>query len=186
LPIGALWKLNIPSKNVLGHWYFTKLLVPSLLAADEPRVVHTASLASRGGVIQFDTMRGKDAARSTKSTAWLYNQSKLGNVIVAREFAQRYPGIVSTSLNPGNIRTELTRHVNAPEWFLHAFRQLLLYPVELGAVTQLYAGTAPEAKDLNGQYLVPWARLAKPNPLVHDAELCARVWDWCEDQVKDL
>ena len=38
-----------------------------------------------------------------------------GNVVVARELARRYGDkIVSTSLNPGNIRTDLLRHF--PLW----------------------------------------------------------------------
>jgi retinol dehydrogenase-12 len=41
-----------------------------------------------------------------------------GNVVVARELARRYGDkIVSTSLHPGTVRTELVRHL---PWFLCA------------------------------------------------------------------
>lgn len=76
-----------------------------------------------------------------------------------------------------------------------------LYPVSLGALTQLYAGTAPEAAAMSGQvrkflarvseaenssaqFLVPWAR---PGPLsrkADDVELAQRMWDWLQAQVE--
>lgn len=42
-----------------------------------------------------------------------------GNVVVALELARRYrdQGIVSTSLNPGNIKTDLQRHL---PWFVQS------------------------------------------------------------------
>ena len=49
------------------------------------------------------------------SLTWLQ-----GNIVVARELARRYGDkIVSTSLHPGSIRTELWRHV--PGWLLSLF-----------------------------------------------------------------
>lgn len=33
----------------------------------------------------------------------------------------------------------------------------MLHPTAMGAITQLWAGTSPEAVNLNGKYLVPWA-----------------------------
>lgn len=34
---------------------------------------------------------------------------------------------------------------------------VVLHPTAMGAITQLWAGTSPEAVNLNGKYLVPWA-----------------------------
>ncbi len=55
----------------------------------------------------------------------------------------------------------------------------------MGALTQLYAGTSPETADANGQYFIPWARRGKANKIAADPELGARLWEWCEAQVKD-
>ncbi|KAH7101378.1 hypothetical protein BKA62DRAFT_703584 [Auriculariales sp. MPI-PUGE-AT-0066] len=174
--------------NVLGHYYLIKLLMPAILAAHEPRIILTSSAASATGKIDFDAMDDKvSGARTKKSTIGLYSQSKLGDVILSKELTRRFAdkGVVSLSLNPGGIDTELTRHLGLPSW-LSWLQPLILYPVTYGAITQLYAGTAPEAKDLNGQYLIPWARIGKANPLASDAALGEKVWDWCEAQVKDL
>ena len=115
--------------NVLGHFYFTKLLLPVLLETaksspdNKARVVNTSSIGHEllDG-IHFDTLlhspEGQDneaveKARKKLGTSQLYNQSKIGNVIHARELAKRYgdQGLVVTSCNPGNLRTDLQRNV---------------------------------------------------------------------------
>jgi len=115
----------------------------------------------------------------------MYTQSKLGNVLFSNELAQRYgdKGIISTSLNPGNLRSDLQRHISALENFL---LWPILRPVSFGALTQLWAGTSPEGLELNGKYLVPWARIGVPNPITEDPKLAEELWKWMEEQVENI
>lgn len=46
----------------------------------------------------------------------------------------------------------------------------LLYSSELGALTQLYANTAPETGEEGGQYYVPWARKGATAPAADSLE----------------
>lgn len=67
--------------NVLGHFYLTKLLLPTLLATATPenpaRVINTSSLASLGvSTIDFNTVKDSPA-RKKFGTSNLYSQSKL-------------------------------------------------------------------------------------------------------------
>lgn len=70
--------------NVLGHAYFTKLLLPALLAAAQrsssgiARVVNVSSSAHEMGArtIDFDTLEDSPA-RKELGTTLLYGQSKL-------------------------------------------------------------------------------------------------------------
>jgi len=55
-----------------------------------------------------------------------------------------------------------------------------------GAITSLYAGTTADAGNLNGKYLTAWARVTLPHPKALNVEVQKRMWDWCEDQVKDI
>ncbi|TDL27094.1 NAD-binding protein [Rickenella mellea] len=176
--------------NVIGHFYFTKLLLPTLLetAKTSPdgkvRVVNTSSSMHMFANLHFDTFRdGKK--RAQMRTTKLYAQSKLGNVAFARELARRYgdQGIVSTSLNPGNLKTDLQRHVPS---LLRKILDLSLYPAPYGALTQLYAGTSPGGADLNGKYLIPWARVGTARKDSSDPETGVSLWEWLEEQVKDL
>ncbi|KAG9109879.1 hypothetical protein FRC07_008249, partial [Ceratobasidium sp. 392] len=63
---------------------------------------------------------------------------------------------------------------------------ILLYSASQGALTQLYAGTIPEARYLNGKFLIPWAREKDPGPLANDTNLSAKLWDWCAEQAKGV
>ena len=67
--------------NVLGHWYFTELLLPALLAVhqEEPgqkaRVITTSSLASYIDTIHWDTIKDTPQRRKVALDG-LYNRSK--------------------------------------------------------------------------------------------------------------
>ncbi|KIJ65114.1 hypothetical protein HYDPIDRAFT_131388 [Hydnomerulius pinastri MD-312] len=176
--------------NVLGHFYFTKLLLPTMIETaktssdGKARVVTTSSSGHLFGNLDFETF--KDGPKRRKPTNSLYCQSKFGNVVFATELARRYgdQGIVSTSLNPGNIKSDLQRHVPAiARSFINTF---VLWDTPKGALTQLYAGTAPAAAELNGKYLVPWARVSSPRKETQDPELGKKLWNWLEEEVKDI
>jgi retinol dehydrogenase 12 len=55
---------------------------------------------------------------------------------------------VSISLHPGNIQTDLARSAGSMTQILG---RLITYPISYGAITPLYAGTAPAAGELNGK-----------------------------------
>lgn len=185
--------------NVMGHWYLTKLLLPVLLeaASHSPpksvRVVHLSSvvsyLACEGGLIFGSFKDGPE--RNSLSEYELYIQSKFGNIVVSNEFHRRYAerGLVSISVNPGNINSELHRHIDEST-ILGFLRKLIgpvvLYPPKLGALTQLYAATAEEAGNYGGKFLIPWARVGKPRPESDDIRLGNDLWTWLEEQVEDF
>ncbi|TBU26106.1 NAD(P)-binding protein [Dichomitus squalens] len=174
--------------NVVGHFYFTELLMPALLAGvktspdHHARVITTASSGAYLETLHFETFRDGPERRKL-STEALYYQTKHANVIVARQIAKRYAdkGIISVSVNPGNIKTELQRYV--PSLRRKILDTLLLYPAPYGALTQLFAGTMPEALNYNGEFLIPWARLGKCRPEAYDDAVGEQLWKWLEDEV---
>ncbi|KZO92784.1 NAD-P-binding protein [Calocera viscosa TUFC12733] len=179
--------------NVLGHGYLTLLLLPLLQstakAHGSARVVTTSSAghtqAPKGG---FDYATLKDGpVRREKYGSWtMYFQSKWGNVVFAKELQRRYgnEGIVSIVVHPGLIRTELGRYMDG---LLPWMFSKLAYPADpLGAVTQLWGGTAPETLSLGGQYLVAFARLGKARKDTESPEAAKALWEWIEEQVKDV
>ncbi|KAK9388448.1 hypothetical protein V1515DRAFT_552650, partial [Lipomyces mesembrius] len=88
----------------------------------------------------------------TQSGWHLYGQSKAGDILLAHEFAKHVAdkGIVSVSLNPGNLRTALQRNVGRSSRFIARF----------GALTETFAGLAPQVAKTNGGYVIPWGRVA--------------------------
>jgi retinol dehydrogenase-12 len=101
--------------NVLGHFYFNKLLLPLLVATAmkdgiPSRVIVTSSsvstMADKSIPIDFATLKEKDGSeRRKKGTIALYAQSKFANVLYAKGLASRYDKehIISISLDPGVI-----------------------------------------------------------------------------------
>ncbi|KAG8909508.1 hypothetical protein FRC02_007749, partial [Tulasnella sp. 418] len=87
--------------------------------------------------------------------------------------------IISNSLNPGNFVSNLTRHVSPALEYLLSWIQ---YPSHYGALTQLWAGTSPEAKDYNGEFFVPWARLGTAGRYLKTRGEGEKLWDWIEEQ----
>lgn len=88
--------------NHLGHFLLTNLMVDILKASAPSRVVVVSSILHRIGTIK------KDDLNSEKSYwKWtVYGQSKLANVLFARELSKRLQGtgVTANSLHPG--RTE--------------------------------------------------------------------------------
>ncbi|KAH9933815.1 uncharacterized protein B0H18DRAFT_1115186 [Fomitopsis serialis] len=176
--------------NVIGPFLLTKLLLPALVAgkASSPdghtRVITTSSSGAYLQTINWDTLRDGPARRKISSQD-LYCQTKSANTVVSRQLSKRYAdqGIVAISLNPGNIATELQRYAPGPvRSFMHA---TFLYPVGPGALTQLWAGTMPEALEHNGGFLIPWARVGECRKEAYDDALGEKLWTWLEEAVKD-
>ncbi|RAR11721.1 retinol dehydrogenase 12 [Stemphylium lycopersici] len=183
--------------NCVAPFLFTKLLTPVLVKTAKMqgvqdggggvRVVWVSSSAAHvgsptGGLDVQNLGYEKDASMFTK-----YAVSKAGNVLHALEYQRRFggEGVVSVSLNPGNLQSELGRHMPAWQRF---FLKYITYPPVYGAYTELFAGLAPEAAKLKqSEWVVPWGRVV---PLRSD--LCNEVgmrnasafWEWCEGQVE--
>ncbi|CEL51555.1 hypothetical protein RSOLAG1IB_00090 [Rhizoctonia solani AG-1 IB] len=183
--------------NVLGHYFFTTLLLPTLIhtakssppARGHARVINTSSSAvyfvPKGGVAweTLGTDASSTAACKKLGTGGLYAQSKLGNVLFSNELAKRYAdqGIISSSLNPGNLQTDLQRHI---PWLVAKAMNLFLYPASYGALTQLWSGTSLDGESHSGKFLIPWARVGDAGPSSHDEKLAEKLWSWLEEQVK--
>jgi len=173
--------------NVVGPWYFTKLLIPILQAtAKEGAPARIVNVASTGalmtGGIKFDTLKDGPARKKLGAQS-LYLQSKFATVVVSQELAKRYgdQGIVTTSLNPGTLKSDLARHVENP--VLKFVNNMLQSPVEFGALTPLYVATVPEGINFNGQFFIPWARKSKLGPDALNEQLGKELWTWLEEQV---
>ncbi|KAJ7276686.1 NAD-P-binding protein [Mycena rebaudengoi] len=182
--------------NVIGHFFLTELLIPALSASQKAhnvpaRVINTSSTghhSAPGGTIEFASLRD-GPARDALIKKWgpprdrwhLYGESKLGNIIFSNHLAKSHSDIlVSCALHPGAIWTDLQRH--CPGW-LQWFSELLLYPAPMGAYTQLWAGTTASPTEINGEYLIPWARIGKAAPGAANAKLEKDMIAYLREQV---
>jgi NAD(P)-dependent dehydrogenase (short-subunit alcohol dehydrogenase family) len=180
--------------NHLGHALLTHKLLPLLsrtadLAGADVRIVLVSSKASRGtppGGIAFDKLR------TTQEMAvlgrWLrYGQSKLANMIYARELAARYPKILSFSITPGVVSTGLVNDLGLAD-------RALVYLPNIGRVKTPEEGThnllwaigAPRGDIKGGVFYEPVGRVStmetKP---IRDPELGGKLWEWTEAELRE-
>jgi retinol dehydrogenase 12 len=191
--------------NCLGPFLLTKLLTPLLqrTAASSPagsvRVTWAASSAvtafSPPGGIEFTDDAQTEVAYSMKGgTDALYGQSKSGNYFLAFAYAQRYAkdGIRSVSFNPGNLKSELQRHMSKLQaWFL---RVILLHEPIFGAYTELWAACSPDVGESeNGTYISPWGRVGAVRDDIARGQkskeeggtgVGEKFWEWCEKETE--
>ncbi|KAJ3810053.1 NAD(P)-binding protein [Lentinula lateritia] len=74
-----------------------------------------------------------------------YGHSKLGTTLITRQLAQRYPnilGFVGFAPHPGPIQSSLMRELGISRPIMWILNHVVSKPVQYGALTQTYAGTA--------------------------------------------
>lgn len=184
--------------NCLGPFLFTKALVPILkeTAISSPagsvRVIWASSLVTNllspnGGV----KLGEDDSPQIASFQPTNYGQSKAANNFYAAEFSRRHggDGILSVAFNPGNLATELQRHLD-PINLLTA--KLINHPAKYGAYTELYAGWSPDIGiEHGGMFVIPWGRdgndilrsdlrKAIEQSKTDEKSVPRRFWEWSE------
>lgn len=171
--------------NHIGHFILVTGLLDRL--TDTGRVVMLSSAAHtqapKSG-IELDNLDG-----AKRYTPWgNYGQSKLANLLFAKELSRRFAGTKKTAnaVHPGVIRTNLARHMNAFLTFLFGtFGPLLLKTVPQGAATEVFVATSPKLADVSGEYFAD-CNVAEPRADANDAELAKKLWQKSEEIVASL
>lgn len=146
--------------NHLGHFLLTELLLPTLVASAPSRIVNLSSAyhdhaMGRLGRIDFSDLHFE----TRKYDGWeAYAQSKLANLLHARELGARLAGtgVTAVSVHPGWVRTRLIRH-SLPTWAQdYVLRPVLRFagmiePFE-GAQTTLHALLSPDVPRYPGAF----------------------------------
>jgi NAD(P)-dependent dehydrogenase (short-subunit alcohol dehydrogenase family) len=171
--------------NHVGHFMLVTGLLDRL--ADDGRVVVVSSAAHerapREG-IQFDNLSGEKGYAPWTA----YGQSKLANVLFAKELARRLAGSRRTAnaLHPGVIVTDLWRHMNPVATAIFGVvGRVALKTVAQGAATQTWAAVHPGAAGVTGAYIAD-CNVAPCRPDADDPALAARLWKVTEEIVARL
>lgn len=171
--------------NHLGHFALTGLLLDVIVATPNSRVVTVSSNAYRGGRINFDDLQSKQ-----KYSAWgAYSQSKVANIHFMRELQLRLDAIgsrtISVSAHPGYSATDLQNPqkvagVPFVGIITSIANRFFAQSAAMGALSQLYAATAPNVK--GGEFFGPdkgmrgYPTLLELLPHAMDRSVEARLW----------
>ncbi|KAI1195136.1 hypothetical protein F5X97DRAFT_309092 [Nemania serpens] len=183
--------------NCVGTFALTRLLTPAIASTarasppDSVRVVWVSSSAGEAfSPRNFVRTVERAEALSAKDR---YFGSKLGNFLHGAEYATRHraDGVVSVSLNPGALDSDLWRE--QPSFLRSLMRATLLHPPIYGAYTCLFAAFSSEITlENSGTYIAPWGQLWKVAPEMARAGrsladcgdgTAKEFWEWTEAQV---
>ncbi|MHB8604756.1 MAG: SDR family oxidoreductase [Thermoplasmatota archaeon] len=160
--------------NHLAHFLLTRELLPLLEQSAPSRVVTVASDAHRGGRIAFDDLMGSERWNGLQA----YAQSKLANVMFAYALARRLDGtnVTSNAVHPGSVRTGWGRGSRSGVFGLGvALASPFLLSAEKGALTSIWAASAPELAGVSGKYLVKRA-VGESTRASRDVDAQERLW----------
>jgi NAD(P)-dependent dehydrogenase (short-subunit alcohol dehydrogenase family) len=180
--------------NHVGHFRLTLALWPALKAAGGARVVSVSSRGHQIAGIDFDDVD----FTSRPYDKWIaYGQSKTANALFAVALDERgkQDNIRAFSLHPGQILTDLARHLSDDEIagfdaFDSEGRPRIdpsrgMKTVQQGAATSVWCATSPLLNGIGGVYcedcevaVVQTGETGRRgvNPWAADSELAERLW----------
>jgi NAD(P)-dependent dehydrogenase (short-subunit alcohol dehydrogenase family) len=168
--------------NHLAHFLLTNELRDALRVSGKARVVNvSSSMHGRPKSLNLDDLTFEKRWRGF----WVYGHSKLANILFSNELARRWKefGITSNALNPGNVRSRITRN----NMFLNALHRsplarMIVMPEAEGAKTSIYVATAPELDGVTGRYF-DRVREARPSRASADEEAARRLWERSQEMI---
>jgi len=179
--------------NFLGHFLFTALIFPRLVAASSPtfpsRVVGVSSSAHRRSDFRFDDYNFSGGKTYHNWVA--YGQSKTAIIMMINELARRAKeqsvNVLAYSLDPGAILSGLQQHTpNSDYQGLGAMDEngewlIEWNTMERGTSVYIYAAFDPSLKEQSGAYLKD-VRVADDHrqPYTRDEENSKKLWELAE------
>ncbi|KAF6804148.1 short-chain dehydrogenase/reductase [Colletotrichum sojae] len=176
--------------NHMGHALLTKLLLPLLEKTAQQRSdVRVVSVSSHGhtyaakGGPQYETLKTEAEDLGAYGR---YFQSKLANVLFARQLAKELPWLTAVSLDPGIVSTNLIAGTTGSYRLLRAFGQIanrwLVPSVETGARNHLWASVSKDVK--SGEFYGPVGVHGEASKDGQDDALGKELWDWTENELQ--
>ncbi|MEL7119704.1 MAG: SDR family NAD(P)-dependent oxidoreductase [Bacteroidota bacterium] len=166
--------------NVIGHFLLSKILAPKT-----NRQVWLSSRAHiRFGSPNIDYKAITEVDESTYNTRLCYQQSKLGNILLAKQFSIEYPHMVAYSVHPGFVGTNLGRHAK-PSQVLWLLLKNPLLPFqrqtpEQGAATQVMVAILPEDQLTSGAYYAD-CKVTKETDSAKNMADAKKLFEYCEE-----
>ncbi|KAG9249609.1 oxidoreductase [Emericellopsis atlantica] len=180
--------------NHVGNVALTLRVLPLMLKTAEipgadVRFVALTSLGYRGHPkqgVDFETI--KTAQEGMVMGSWgRYGQSKLANILFARQLGKRYPSITSLAIHPGVVNTELVTELSWAKWLLVRVTNPHLLTQEEGAVNTVWAATAKDVRERLDEgktaFFEPVGKASAGTKSCFDEKLMTELWEWTEREV---
>ncbi|XP_055713158.1 WW domain-containing oxidoreductase [Phlebotomus papatasi] len=173
--------------NHLSHFHLTLLLSDFL--DHTSRVVVLSSESHRFANLKLEGLSEHHLSVSDAkySSMMAYNNSKLCNVLFARELGKRWQnrGISVFACHPGNlVSTNISRH-----WWLFRLFFAIVRPftksLQQAASTSIFCAVAPELTGLTGIYFNN-CFFCEPSQLSQNDQMSEKVWEISEKMIERI
>ena len=163
--------------NYLAPFLLCNLLIDTLNAHQDARIVNTAS-ALHQGTIRLTDPEWKEDWSGFKT----YRQSKLAVILFSRLLSNKLAGtgITVNAFHPGVISTELGREGG---FMTKLFFKLFGKSPAKGADTLVWLASSIEASAINGEYVANRA-VKKITDQSYDMDLAEKTWALAEDYLQ--
>ena len=164
--------------NHLAYFLLTNLLLDTLKASPQARIVTVSSNSHRNKHLEFDNLELKHGYNPGKA----YGRSKLCNLYFTYELARRLEGtgVTVNAMHPGFVATNMAANNG---WLVRLFLPLVhrnsLTP-EQGANTVVYLASSQNVEGVTGKYFVRERERAS-DPVSHDEFAAKRLWEISEE-----
>ncbi|CAG9789530.1 unnamed protein product [Diatraea saccharalis] len=171
--------------NHLGHFLLTNLLLDTLEASSPSRVVVVSGNAHTKGHIHKSDLNMTNDYKPNAA----YAQSKLANMLFARELARRTleKNIAVIAVDPGFSDTNLTRHMpmskSMTRYFVYPFFWPVMKSARIASQVIVHAALDPQLEKCTGDYYVGMNK-TDPSQEAQDFELAYWLWKVSEKWTK--
>ncbi|KAA8900920.1 hypothetical protein FN846DRAFT_957665 [Sphaerosporella brunnea] len=163
-------------------------------------VVQSSSLHSMApSSTKFETL---DEINKDIGPSYLYNRSKLAQILFIREFVQRLKdrklgtsggkNIFANATHPGAVNTTQPDQGEEAYGLLgkvigSTVRPFMKDPIKEGCLSSLFAATSPDIKKegITGQYITPPSKVTEPSKQAQSQELIDNLWALSEKLLKE-
>jgi NAD(P)-dependent dehydrogenase (short-subunit alcohol dehydrogenase family) len=177
--------------NHLGHALLIKKLLPLMQKtaqqSGDVRIILVSSTAWGGtpsGGIVFKKLK---TPQEMFLGHWLrYGQSKLANVLYAKEIARRYPELLAFSLTPGVVATDLVGSLGlADRALVYVTNINSVQKPEDGVLNHLWGVSAGHGSIKRGAFYEPVGKLSTMTTRSSEsAELAKKLWEWTDAELE--
>lgn len=171
--------------NHFGPFLLTCLLLPLLKTSAPSRIINVSSMAHRRGTVDLNNLNAEKETSETFSYAKVYANTKLYNILITVELAERLKGtgVTANSLHPGVVSTDILLKLKS-KWT----RALMPYISKFfktqweGAQTSIYLAVSPEVEGVSGKYFAD-CHEANVTRLAVDRDIARKLWEVSEKMV---
>jgi NAD(P)-dependent dehydrogenase (short-subunit alcohol dehydrogenase family) len=175
--------------NHMGHALLLKYLLPLMVttasAGRDVRLITTSSSAFQGSFgIAYDTIKTTQSAFFGHFRR--YMQSKLANTLYSQKIAELYPEIMSCSVQPGAVATDIGN--GQLGWLGELMKAIgtggrYLSPEE-GAYNMCWVATTNRENLQNGAYYEPVGWLGTMTSISKDQTARDQLWEWTQEELE--